>query len=226
MGNLTPEQMLMQLDEIARQVDLEDGLPLKIKFMGDGDSSHNGPNVLKAMSLMATKYARLPMEVFVATTGMRLQFIYDLAVFQLPVPVHLEVSFHASNDEVREFLIRGPGRRPLREIENAIQGYQAATGNLVARRYLGLAGINDHDEHARELASLVRRGNIIKICRVNEVQTSEFLPSHPRRLAAFCRILEEHGLVVTTDVDEIGIIADLGKECGQLTATLLPHTTS
>ena len=72
-------------------------------------------------------------------------------------PVALAVSLHAPNDALRDQLVPLNRKYPLAELMAACQRYlNDAPRDFITFEYVMLDGVNDSDQHARELLSLVR----------------------------------------------------------------------
>src|SRR5690606_23989927 len=67
-------------------------------------------------------------------------------------PVALAVSLHAPNDALRDDLIPLNKKYPLAELMAACQRYLAyAPRDFITFEYIMLDGVNDTDEHAKQL---------------------------------------------------------------------------
>ncbi|ACX52420.1 radical SAM enzyme, Cfr family [Ammonifex degensii KC4] len=136
------------------------------------------------------------------------------ALAQLKRQFGLAVSLHAPRDELRSWLLPINRRYPLKELLAACWEYVEATHRRITFAYTMIAGINDGQEEARELARLLKgllcHVNLIPFNLVNE---RRFRPPSPARIEAFCRILEENGIPAT-------VRRSRGEEieaaCGQL----------
>ncbi len=70
--------------------------------------------------------------------------------------VTLALSLHAPNDSLRRRLIPWADGIPLRRLLEACRVYQKRTGREVTLEYCLLAGVNDLDEHAHQLARIAQ----------------------------------------------------------------------
>jgi 23S rRNA (adenine2503-C2)-methyltransferase len=101
---------------------------------------------------------------------------------------HLAVSLHAPNDELRNRLVPVNRNVGLAEILRAADRYFDVSGRQLTFEYVLLAGINDHPEHARQLAQLLRgRVALLNVIPYNLVPG---LPYHAPSAAAVRRFRE------------------------------------
>ena len=77
--------------------------------------------------------------------------------------IGLAISLHAPNDELRSELMPINRRWPIAEVLAAADYYVERTGRRVSYEYTLMAGVNDSDAHADELARLLRG----RLCHVN-----------------------------------------------------------
>lgn len=148
--------------------------------------------------------------VTVSTCGI-VPKIYEYA--DLPMPCSLAISLHAPNDTLRSELMPINRKYPIAEVLKAAEYYTEKTHHRVALEYIMLAGLNDTDKHARELAALIgKRDFYVNLIPYNSTD-SEFSKSGADRVDSFCGILKENG-VIATKRREFG--AELKAACGQL----------
>lgn len=152
----------------------------------------------------------------VSTCGL-VQRIYALADEKLPVT--LALSLHAPNDELRRQLMPGTSGYSLAEIIAACDHYQEATGRRVTYEYIMIKGVNDHLQHADELAALLSgRGAHVNLIPLNKVVHRKWEPSSDRWTAVFAEHLARLGIRVTIR-RQLG--SDIDAACGQLRRKLV-----
>ena len=84
------------------------------------------------------------------------------------MPIALALSLHAPNDALRSQLMPVNDRYPLADVLAACDRYRARRRRKVFVEYVMLAGVNDHPEHARELAALLEpRGYKVNLIPYN-----------------------------------------------------------
>ena len=84
----------------------------------------------------------------------------------------------------------------MQELFAACHRYFKKTGRRISFEYAMIDGVNDHDWQADLLAERIRgMPGHVNLIPLNDVVESEFKPS--RRVAAFQKRLESHGLTAT-----------------------------
>lgn len=208
--NLTTGEMLAQVALVARDQDRRiDHLVL----MGMGEPFDNYENVLRFIKTANDpKGFNIGMRRMTISTCGLVPEINRFASEQLQVT--LAISLHASNDEVRQKIMPIAKRYDLQSLMRACRDYTNKTKRRITFEYNLIAGVNDKDEHAAELISLLR-GMLahVNLIPMNEVEESEYKRSSPERVRRFRDILEDGGLNVTIR-RELG--TDIEAACGQL----------
>lgn len=182
-------------------------------YMGMGEPLDNLDEVLASIRLANNPLGwNIGMRnITVSTSGLVPQ-IDRLAEEKLQLT--LSISLHAPVDYLRDQLMPINQRYPLKELVQAAWRYVAATNRRITFEYLLLAGQNDQQVHAEQLAELLRG----LLCNVNLIPYNS-IPGLPwsapseRRVQAFADALTARGVNVT-------IRRELGPEieaaCGQL----------
>jgi 23S rRNA (adenine2503-C2)-methyltransferase len=192
-----------------------------VVMMGMGEPLANFDNVVTAMRIMLDDYGYglSRRRVTLSTSG--LVPAMDRLAEQLPVA--LAVSLHAPNDALRDRLVPINRKYPLKDLMAACKRYiRVAPRDFVTFEYVMLDGVNDGDEHAHELVSLVRGvGCKFNLIPFNPFPDSGFARSPAARIAAFRDILMEAGLVTTTRRTRGD---DIDGACGQLAGQVQDKT--
>jgi 23S rRNA (adenine2503-C2)-methyltransferase len=184
-----------------------------VVFMGMGEPLANYDETLRAIRLLLHPEglglgAR---RITLSTSGLVPQ-IRRLAEERLALG--LAVSLHAANDDLRSRLMPVNRRWPIAEVLDAAQYYVEMTRRRVSFEYTLMAGVNDSDELADELAHLLRgrlcHVNLIPL-NANEDQTLH-APSTSRALSFEAR-LRQWGIAATIRVNRG---RDILAACGQL----------
>jgi 23S rRNA (adenine2503-C2)-methyltransferase len=184
-----------------------------VVFMGMGEPLANYDATVRACRLL-THPAGLNLgarRITLSTAGLAPQ-IRRLADERLQVG--LAVSLHAPNDELRSRLMPVNRRWPIAEVLDAADHYAGATGRRPSYEYTLMAGVNDSDALADELARLLRG----RLCHVNLIPLNPttdaalHAPSAQRALA-FERRLRAAGIAATIRVNRG---RDIRAACGQL----------
>jgi 23S rRNA (adenine2503-C2)-methyltransferase len=204
--NLSADEILDQALHFRRVEPID-----HVVFMGMGEPTMNIDNVLAACE-------RLPelgvshRRTAISTVGW-VPGIDRLAECELPVA--LALSLHAPNDGLRSQLMPVNDRYPLAEVLAACQRYIARRRRKVFVEYVMLDGVNDHPEHARELAArLDPRAYKVNLIPYNP--TGAYDGSPPETIERFRAILAEHRLTATVRLTRGREIA---AACGQLAAS-------
>ena len=138
-------------------------------------------------------------------------------------PVALAVSLHAPNDALRDRLVPLNRKHPLNELMAACRRYlRHAPRDFITFEYVMLDGVNDTDQHARELIALVADVP----CKFNLIPFNPFPDaglgrSPAERIRAFAQILQDAGIVTTTRKTRGD---DIDAACGQLAGEVLDRT--
>jgi len=128
--------------------------------------------------------------------------------------VNLVFSLHAPNQKLREKLIPYAKKYPLPEILAALDDYSSKTGRDLTFEYTLLDGINDGDQEAAELASLLKKKQCtVNLIPYNPVPGLAFQRPSQERVFHFKRLCEKAGLVVTARYTKGD---DVAAACGQL----------
>src|SRR5919202_1168232 len=160
-----------------------------VVFMGMGEPLANYDQVLRALRLL-THPDGLGLgarRITLSTSGLVPQ-IHRLA--REGLPIGLAISLHAPNDELRTRLMPINRRWPIAEVLEAAEDYIARTGRRVSYEYTLMAGVNDSDALADELADLLAG----RLCHVNLIplnpteDTALHAPSLARAVAFETRL--------------------------------------
>ncbi|MBO5521354.1 MAG: 23S rRNA (adenine(2503)-C(2))-methyltransferase RlmN, partial [Eubacterium sp.] len=128
--------------------------------------------------------------------------------------ITLAISLHAPNDEKRRKLMPIANRYSLKELMPACRDYFEATGRRLTFEYALVAGENDSEADAAELAALIRGMHAhVNLIPVNPVKERAWRRSPSAQVMKFQKKLEKYGINVTIR-REMG--ADISGACGQL----------
>jgi 23S rRNA (adenine2503-C2)-methyltransferase len=192
-----------------------------VVMMGMGEPLLNFEPTVTALRLMLddNAYGLSRRRVTLSTSGV----VPMIDKLSQECPVALAVSLHASNDALRDSLIPLNKKHPLNELMAACKRYlEFAPRDFVTFEYCMLDGVNDTDQHARELVQLVKsvpcKFNLIPF---NPFPESGLTRSANPRIKAFAQILMDAG-VVTTIRKTRG--DDIDAACGQLAGEVQDRT--
>jgi len=193
-----------------------------VVMMGMGEPLLNFDNVMDAVSIMMddNAYGLSKRKVTISTSGVvpaidRLQDFTDAS---------LAISLHAPNDELRSSIMPINKKYPIAELLRSVKGYMASLPDrrVPVIEYTLIKGINDHRQHARELAQLLREFP----CKINLIPFNEFNLSDYERpsgssVTNFRQILQQAGYTVTVRTTRGD---DIGAACGQLVGDVVDRT--
>src|SRR6266404_7361371 len=165
--------------------------------MGAGEPFLNFAELLKAIRIMSDPSGLdiVTNRVTVSTAGV-VPRIRELAT--IPERPHLAVSLAAPTDELRDELMPINKKWPLRELLSACKEFEKSLkpNERFTFEYVMLDGINDSDEHARQLANLLNRHELsakVNLIPHNPADPLPYRPSAPERVELFREILESKG---------------------------------
>ena len=205
---LTPAEMLDQV--LFTQID--SGLPVSnIVLMGIGEPLDNYDTVMKFLTLVNHPDGlNIGMRHISLSTCGLVDKIDKLA--QRGLQLTLSVSLHAPDDETRSKIMpvnRGIG---VERLMDCCRRYFQTTGRRISYEYAMIDGVNDSDQQADRLASLLKgTPGHVNLIPLNDVEESPLKPS--RRVGAFQKRLESQGVTVTVR-RKLG--GDIDASCGQL----------
>lgn len=194
-----------------------------VVMMGMGEPLLNFDNVMDALNLMMDDFAYglSKRKVTISTSGVvpaidRLKDYTDAS---------LAVSLHAPNDELRSQIMPINKKYPIKELLRAVSGYMASLPDrrVPVFEYTLISGINDHRQHARDLAQLLKTFP----CKINLIPFNPFSQSDYSRpsnsvINNFRQILQEAGFTVTVRTTRAD---DIGAACGQLVGNVNDRTS-
>jgi 23S rRNA (adenine2503-C2)-methyltransferase len=232
--NLTVAEIIGQLwmaeFELRRTKGIEPGPKgerqiTNVVMMGMGEPLLNFDPTVTALKLMLddNAYGLSRRRVTVSTSGV----VPMMDKLSQECPVALAVSLHGSNDPLRDMLVPLNKKYPLRELLAACRRYLAfAPRDFITFEYCMLDGVNDTDEHARELVALVNDPVVGVSCKFNLIPFNPFpesglTRSKNPRIKAFAQILMDAGLVTTIRKTRGD---DIDAACGQLAGEVQDRT--
>jgi 23S rRNA (adenine2503-C2)-methyltransferase len=208
--NLTASEMLDQIYAITR---LTGERVSNVVVMGTGEPLDNYDNLLRFITLLTDENGLhiSQRNVTVSTCGI-VPKIYELAEEKLQIT--LALSLHASTDEKRKKLMPIANQYTISELMEACRNYFEKTGRRITFEYSMVAGVNDTQEDAEQLARLARPLNAhVNLIPVNPIKERDFVQPDMRYVQAFKNKLEKNKINVTIR-REMG--RDIDGACGQL----------
>ena len=206
--DLTPSEMLDQV--LFTQLD--SGLEISnIVLMGIGEPLDNFDTVMRFLELVNhPKGMNIGMRHISLSTCGLVEKIDKLAEHRLQLT--LSVSLHAPDDETRSKIMPVNRAVGVKKLMDTCRRYFETTGRRISYEYAMIDGVNDSDAQADLLAGLLKgTPGHVNLIPLNNVEESPLKPS--RRVAAFQKRLESHGVTVTVR-RRLG--GDIDASCGQL----------
>jgi len=194
-----------------------------VVMMGMGEPLLNFDNVVAAMDLMMEDlaYGLSKRRVTLSTSGV----VPALDRLAKVSEVSLAVSLHAPNDALRNQLVPINRKYPIAVLLESCRNYIAAqtdTKRVVTVEYTLIAGVNDQQEHARELAELLRDFPCkINLIPFNTFDQSDYTRPSGNAVSRFWQVLVDAGYIVTVRTTRGD---DIDAACGQLVGQVVDRT--
>lgn len=208
--SLMPSEILGQIHAAQRDMNIRVS---HVVMMGMGEPLDNYDNTIRFLKLASDeKGLNLSMRNISLSTCGIVPKIYDLLKEKLQLT--LSISLHAPNDTMRSAVMPVNKKYPVKELIKACKDYTNSTSRRISFEYAMIRDVNDSDECAYELASLLK-GMLchVNLIPANEINESEHKRSTNDRLQRFMNILNSKG-VNTTIRRSLG--SDIDASCGQL----------
>lgn len=210
--NLTASEIVEEI--LAIEEDAKIRLD-SVVVMGIGEPFDNYDNLIDFLNIIndAKGLAIGARHITVSTSGL-VPKIREFADF--PLQVNLAISLHAPNDELRNKLMPINKVYNIDTLKEAIKYYIEKTNRRVTIEYVMLKGVNDTEECAHELVSLLKGLNVyVNLIPYNTTSASEFRKSTEEDKMKFYDIIRRSGITITVRREFGGKI---DAACGQLRA--------
>ena len=194
-----------------------------VVMMGMGEPLLNVANVVPAMEIMLDDFAYglSKRRVTLSTSGV----VPALDNLSKMIDVALAISLHAPNDELRDEIVPLNKKYNIKTLIDSVNRYLSvsnANHGKVTIEYVMLDHINDHVEHAHQLAEVLKNTP----CKINLIPWNPF-PEAPyakssnTRIDRFQKTLMEYGLTVIVRKPRGD---DIDAACGQLAGDVIDRT--
>ena len=206
--DLRPSEMLDQV--LFTQLDSGREVS-NIVLMGIGEPLDNMENVLRFLELVNHPDGmNIGMRHISLSTCGVVPGIDALAEKELQIT--LSVSLHAPDSETRSRIMPVNRAYDVELLFDACHRYFQRTGRRISFEYAMIDGVNDNDWQADLIAKKLRgMPGHVNLIPLNDVVESPYKPS--RRIAAFQKRLESHGITATV---RRSLGGDIDASCGQL----------
>jgi 23S rRNA (adenine2503-C2)-methyltransferase len=228
--NLRAGEIIAQLwfaeHSLRKRLGRDERVISNVVMMGMGEPLQNYSELLPALRVMLDDhgYGLSRRRVTVSTSGV----VPMMDRLSKDCPVALAVSLHAPNDILRDNLVPLNRKYPISELLEACNRYLVhAPRDFITFEYCMLDGVNDLEEHAHQLVSLVRQYSSGGVwCKFNLIPFNPFPASGLTRspvekIKAFAGILIDAGIVTTIRKTRGD---DIDAACGQLAGDVKDRT--
>lgn len=208
--SLTPAEMSSQVLKVTQDT----GERIRnIVLMGIGEPLDNYDNVISFIKNMNNKdglnigYRHITL----STCGLASSII---KLAHEGLPINLSLSLHAAQDGKRKVIMPVALANSIDKTIEACNIYTEKTKRRVTFEYALINGFNDSREDALSLSRLLK-GMLchVNLIPLNKVEGLDYLPSRPKEIEIFKRILMEQNIPVSIR-RKLG--SDIDGACGQL----------
>ena len=210
--NLDASEMVLQILKVEKELNIRIS---HVVVMGIGEPFDNFDNLVKFITIANyNKGINLgSRHITVSTCGV-VPKIYEFA--KLPFQVNLAISLHAPTNEIRDQIMPINKIYKIEKLLTAIKDYIKLTNRRVTFEYIMLKDLNDSDECAHKLASILRGINCyVNLIPYNETENISFKRTEKEQILKFYDILKKEKINVTIR-REFG--SKIDAACGQLRA--------
>jgi len=210
--NLQAGEIVSQIVHVARAVGERIG---HVVVMGIGEPFENYTALTKFIHIINhDKGLNIGARHITVSTSGIVPKIYDFANDHKQVS--LAISLNAPNDYLRTTVMKINRAYPLSDLLRAVRHYLKETNRRITFEYILIKDVNDLDEHAYQLAKLVKGINChINLIPMNSVAELGLTRSPKNQVMKFKEILEKEKVSVTVR-REMG--TNIDAACGQLRA--------
>jgi len=209
--NLTASEIVEQVLFFERYLKKNNEKITNIVFMGMGEPFLNWENVKEAIQTLNDDncFGIGSRKISVSTAGIT-EGIEKMAE-DFP-QINLAISLHAPSDELRGELMPVNKKYSIAKILKSVDEYIKKTNRKVMFEYVMLAGVNDSEEQARQMAKLLKKPlYMVNLIAYNP--NGRFESSPAERIKKFKAILEHAGIFAT---QRYRFGTDIEAACGQL----------
>lgn len=213
--DLTAGEMVAEVMYVQKELDKIQGRVDNVVIMGTGEPFDNYDNVMRFCEIINSDHGLAigARHITISTCGI-VPRIIDFAKGHYQY--NLAISLHAPNEELRAKLMPVDRAYPLDMLMNALRDYSQDNHRRITFEYILLNDVNDTDEHAVQLANLIRGMNAyINLIPYNEVDENGYHTTNEKKALHFYDVLMKHGVKATLR-SKHG--EDIDAACGQLRA--------
>ena len=211
--NLHPTEIVEQVLQINHWLLEKNEKVTHVVYMGMGEPLKNYVSVVKSIQILChPDFLNISQRrITVSTVGI-VEGIRQLSLEGLKV--NLVLSLHAPNQHIRKKIIPYARKYPLEEILAAMDEYAQKTKRDITYEYVLLAGINDHPDHALELARLLKgKQCTVNLIPYNPIEGVKLKRPEKKVIKEFRSVLFGNHIINTCRFTK-GV--DIAAACGQL----------
>ncbi len=210
--NLTVGEILGQFVGVMKE-NRQSPPRVNVVYMGMGEPLLNAKAVLGSLAVLTDSNALgvSPRRVTVSTAGL----VKELEAFFREAPkVGLAVSLHATDNDLRGRLMPINSKFPIEKLMESIRHLPLPRRRKITFEYVLLGGENDSEQHAFELAHLLRGAKAkVNLITYNPWPGAPHKASSPVATERFMQVLADKGYTVSLRQSRG---ADVLAACGQL----------
>lgn len=220
--DLTAGEIVAQVLAVKKDNNLAPERRLNIVYMGMGEPLDNLDNLIKAIEIFSDSdgLAISPKRQTVSTSGLSTK-IDKLG--ERDLGVHIAISLHAVDDELRSELIPMNKAYNIASIIDAVKRFPIDSRKRVMFEYLMIKDKNDDIATAKKLIKLLHGIKAkVNLIYFNPYEGSDYGRPSQKSIIEFSDYLIKHGLLCTIR-DSKGL--DISAACGQLKEKNLSEIT-
>lgn len=208
--NLTASEMLAQIMKAQTDNNIRVS---NVVMMGMGEPLDNFENSVKFLKLVSHEDGlNIGLRHISLSTSGVVSGIKKLAEYDFPIT--LSISLHAPYDEIRTKMMKVNKRWNISELLSACKEYQKVTTRRISFEYALINGVNDTDECADKLASILKGIMChVNLIPANPVKENTFEKPQMSKIMRFKERLIYNGINATV---RRTLGADINASCGQL----------
>jgi 23S rRNA (adenine2503-C2)-methyltransferase len=210
--NLTAGEIVGQVRVLADALAMRT-TAFNIVLMGMGEPLHNYDETMKALRILADDqgFDVPPRRITLSTVGL-LPALERLA--REPLMPNLAISLHAPTDGQRGKLVPINRKYGIADVIAACKRFPLKKRSRITFEYVLLAGVNDSDDDARRLATLLAGMKAkVNVIPLNAAAGIPFERPSDAAIDRFARIVADHGTRVSVRKSRG---RDIRAACGQL----------
>ncbi|WP_274855703.1 23S rRNA (adenine(2503)-C(2))-methyltransferase RlmN [Bacillus methanolicus] len=213
--NLEAGEIVAQVVKVQQALDETGERVSSVVIMGIGEPFDNYDQMLSFLKIVNhDKGLNIGARHITVSTSGIIPKIYQFADENMQI--NFAISLHAPNTELRSRLMPINRAYKLPDLMKAVRYYIEKTGRRVSFEYGLFGGVNDQEEHAEELANLIKGIKChVNLIPVNYVPERNYVRTPRNQIFKFEKTLKKHGINVTIRREHGH---DIDAACGQLRA--------